>query len=166
MLDRLSTQHLRNADKQKASQHTVIMSSLNVAASSLNLAAYFYMLSSPVLAPLMETAQYIFLPFAAVTSIINAILAWRYARLNRHEPHTFLRAVIETAVAIALAVAVIASLVLGATFTLAGDIIFAAALAGNIISSRVCYLFCGHGEPHRQSCQKRRTAHPRQRCID
>tara|TARA_R110000868_G_scaffold15698_17_gene71669 strand:- start:410 stop:1285 length:876 start_codon:yes stop_codon:yes gene_type:complete len=69
------------------------------------------------------------LPFAAVVSLVSAILAWRVASLNKYEGHSLARAIVETAVAATFAAAAIGALVAVTLFATIAPILFGAALA-------------------------------------
>jgi hypothetical protein len=69
------------------------------------------------------------LPFAALCSIVIAVLAWRQAQLANYEGYAVAKAIVETlgaaAITIAVTGALVSALLLSTAFTLAGPVIFA-----------------------------------------
>lgn len=110
-----------------------IASSSVHAIDSINLGAIFLMTGSLFLHAILEsTAKFAMFPFAAALLILNTVLTWRMAALNKYEGSSVARAVVETIGAIAVTAAVTGSLVgavvLSGIFAIAGPAIFAATM--------------------------------------
>lgn len=107
---------------------TVSAARAGVAAVDLaDFSAIFIMLSKEMFRITYEVAaKYIMMPLSAAANIIQAILAWRQAYLNRFEGHSVVNAVIETIGAAAITIAVVGALAFTALFTIAAPAMFAA----------------------------------------
>ncbi len=101
------------------------------AAESANLSGIFIQLLLDILS---ETAKQIMFPFAAFTSILQAMLTYRQLYLEKgKERGAIFRAVVQTISAIAITVAVVGGLAFAAVFGLAAPIIFTVVLGINTL---------------------------------
>lgn len=73
-------------------------------------------------------ARYVFLPFAAFFSVLNAIYAWRQAKLERYQALSVGRALIETLSAAATIGAIVTSFVLAASLGFVAPALLAGAI--------------------------------------
>jgi hypothetical protein len=136
----------RNTDPEteRASQNTAIATAIIVALSSLNLSAYFYMISSEALLhSLTAVGQYIIFPFAALTSTLYAVAAWRTALLHKNRKHLLVRAIAETIGAAAIITSVALTMIYGIGTSIIGPAVLASFLGAKTVYQAASAIFFG-----------------------
>jgi hypothetical protein len=115
---------LRDHQAEKVGHVAGIVGSANNAA----IFGSFYNIKGVTLPFFMEIGKYIFFPVAAAIEIIQMILAWRSAYLQKGKNGSALHAAVETVGAIAITTAVVGALALTAVFGAIAPMIFIAVL--------------------------------------
>lgn len=82
---------------------------------------------------LQEVGKYFVFPGLAAASVIQAVLAWKHARLDGCKQKNIIRALVETGTATAISIAVIGALVAETTFVLATPLIFSVTSANKAL---------------------------------
>jgi len=99
-------------------------------ADSANLITIFTMFLWEVTKRMLEeTAKFVLFPVSAAGAIIEAVLAWRQKRLDEGKNGTLAAAIVKTAAALAITIAVIGALAFSSVFATVSPIIFTATLA-------------------------------------
>jgi len=100
---------------------------------ALDLGVIYTMFFAPVLHQFLEEiGRYFLFPIAAVASGIEAILAWRHAKLEKFKSNTLALALVKTVAFVGISVAVIGALVSG-YFSVATPAIFIAVVGGKTL---------------------------------
>jgi len=109
---------------------------------SANITALFAMFLKDILKRFLEdTGRYFMFPLTAVGASVQAILAWRQARIEKGKNGTVVRAVVETLGALAITTAVVGGFVATSIFAVAAPIIFTATLAAKTLFHAVSSVY-------------------------
>jgi len=133
--------------QQSTIQRTHVASLATGTIDLLSITAFFAMRATAALRALFESAakNYI-LPITIAAGVVQSMLAWRLAYLERNESnrvkrHLVLRAAVETVVTLAIATAAVGALFFSTLFGIATPIIFTSALAAKSIYASGAALF-------------------------
>lgn len=121
------------SDKQNNIRDTSIAQSAVVGSESTTRFGIFLFLGTPLVTIYIEVFRYIFLPVAAAASIVNAVLCWRIAALQKYEAHAVAKATLEAIAATGTTIAVIGLLVATSLFAVATPAITAAMLGAKTL---------------------------------